>query len=100
MLRFLFCSSLYIIIYHLFLIINIGYAKEVEIYETPTLLNTYGMPGSIDNPTAEVFPEGQFSVSSSIFGGTIRTNLSFQIALIGIRNWVLYLWLTFFIYIT
>ena len=38
----------------------------------------YGMPGSIDTPTAEVFPEGQFSVSSSIFGGTIRTNLSFQ----------------------
>ncbi len=37
------------------------------------------MPGSIDTPTAEVFPEGQFSVSSSIFGGTIRTNLSFQI---------------------
>ena len=41
--------------------------------------NTYGMPGSIDTPTAEVFPEGQFSVSSSVFGGTIRTNLSFQI---------------------
>ena len=37
------------------------------------------MPGSIDNPTAEVFPEGQISVSSSIFGGTIRTNLSFQV---------------------
>ena len=37
------------------------------------------MPGSIDTPTAEVFPEGQFSVSSSIFGGTIRTNLSFQV---------------------
>ena len=43
------------------------------------MLNTYGMPGTIDNPTAEAFPEGQFSVSSSVFGGTIRTNLSFQI---------------------
>ncbi len=43
------------------------------------MLNTYGMPGSIDTPTAEAFPEGQFSVSSSIFGGTIRTNLSFQV---------------------
>ena len=43
------------------------------------MLNTYGMPGSIDTPSAEVFPEGQFSVSSSIFGGTIRTNLSFQV---------------------
>ncbi len=79
MLKFLFCSFLYILVYHLSLIINIAYAKEIEIYETPTLLNTYGMPGSIDNPTAEVFPEGQFSVSSSVFGGTIRTNLSFQI---------------------
>ena len=37
------------------------------------------MPGTIDNPTAESFPDGQFSVSSSVFGGTIRTNLSFQI---------------------
>ena len=43
------------------------------------MLNTYGMPGNIDTPTAEVFPEGQFSVSSSVFGGTIRTTLSFQI---------------------
>ncbi len=43
------------------------------------MLNTYGMPGSIDTPTAEVFPEGQFSVASSIFGGTIRSNLSFQV---------------------
>ena len=58
--------------------INAGNAGE-EIYETPKILNTYGMPGSIDTPTAEVFPEGQFSVSSSIFGGTIRTNLSFQV---------------------
>ncbi len=58
---------------------NIGSAKEKELFETPKKLNTYGMPGTIDNPTADVFPEGQFSVSSSIFGGTIRTNLSFQV---------------------
>ena len=38
------------------------------------------MPGTIDTPTAEAFPEGQFTVSSSVFGGTIRTNLSFQIS--------------------
>ncbi|MDC3107619.1 YjbH domain-containing protein [Paracoccaceae bacterium] len=43
------------------------------------MLNTFGMPGSIDTPSAEAFPEGQFSTSSSIFGGTIRTNLSFQV---------------------
>ena len=44
------------------------------------MLNNYGMPGTIDSPTAEAFPEGQFTVSSSVFGGTIRTNLSFQIS--------------------
>ena len=44
------------------------------------MLNSFGMPGNIDTPTAEVFPRGQFSVSSSMFGGTIRTNLSFQIS--------------------
>ena len=44
------------------------------------MLNSFGMPGNIDTPTAEVFPRGQFSVSSSVFGGTIRTNLSFQIS--------------------
>ena len=59
--------------------INANIAAETRFYETPRILNTYGMPGSIDTPTAEVFPEGQFSVSSSVFGGTIRTNLSFQI---------------------
>ncbi len=42
------------------------------------MLNTYGMPGNIDTPIARAFPEGQFAISSSIFGGTIRTNLSFQ----------------------
>ena len=42
--------------------------------------NNYGMPGAIDNPTAEAFPDGQFSFSSSVFGGTVRTNLSFQIS--------------------
>ncbi len=56
-----------------------GNAAETGVFETPRMLNTYGMPGSIDTPTAESFPEGQFSVSSSIFGGTIRTNLSFQV---------------------
>ena len=44
------------------------------------MLNNYGMPGTIDSPTAEAFPEGQFTVSSTMFGGTIRTNLSFQIS--------------------
>ena len=38
------------------------------------------MPGEIDLPIAQDLPDGQFSVSSSIFGGTIRFNLSFQIS--------------------
>ena len=63
----------------LLITLTIGNAKGKEVFETPRMLNTYGMPGSIDTPTAEAFPEGQFSASSSIFGGTIRTNLSFQI---------------------
>ncbi len=60
--------------------INAIYATENKVFESPTVLNNYGMPGTIDNPTAEAFPEGQFSVSTSVFGGTIRTNLSFQIS--------------------
>ena len=60
--------------------INAIQAAENKRFENPNMLNYYGMPGTIDNPTAEAFPEGQFAVSSSVFGGTIRTNLSFQIS--------------------
>ena len=79
MLRFLFGNSINFLISFLLINLSIGNTTEKEVFETPRMLNTYGMPGGIDNPTAEAFPEGQFSVSSSIFGGTIRTNLSFQI---------------------
>ena len=48
-------------------------------FENTSLLNSFGMPGEIDLPSAIILPEGQFSVSSSAFGGTIRVNLSFQI---------------------
>ena len=37
--------------------VNISTAKEKEVFETPKRLNTYGMPGTIDNPSAEAFPE-------------------------------------------
>ena len=37
------------------------------------------MPGEIDLPSAINLPDGQYSISSSAFGGTIRVNLSFQI---------------------
>ncbi len=77
--RYVFPYSLIFLIFLVLININSSDAKETRSFETPEILNTYGMPGSIDNPTAESFPEGQFSVSSSIFGGTIRSNLSFQI---------------------
>ena len=73
MLNNLLVKSLSLLIYFLLVNVNTSTAKENEVFETPKKLNTYGMPGSIDTPTAEVFPEGQFSVSSSIFGGTINT---------------------------
>ena len=79
MLRLLFSNFLNTLIFFFLISLNAGNASEKEIFETPRILNTYGMPGAIDNPTAEAFPEGQFSVSSSTFGGTIRTNLSFQV---------------------
>ena len=50
-----------------------------EKFEDTTSLNNFGMPGEIDLPSAKNLPDGQFSVSSSVFGGTIRVNLSFQI---------------------
>ena len=60
---------------------NFGLAKSLKAneYEHIASLNMYGMPGEIDLPSAKNLPDGQFSVSSSVFGGTIRVNLSFQI---------------------
>ena len=52
---------------------------EANQFEDASLLNSYGMPGTIDLPSAINLPDGQFSVSSTAFGGTIRVNLSFQI---------------------
>ena len=53
------------------------HAGEFENIES---LNNFGMPGEIDLPAAVNIPDGQFSVSSSTFGGTIRFQLSFQIS--------------------
>ena len=53
---------------------------HAEVFEDTGSLNKYGMPGEIDLPIAQDLPDGQFSVSSSLFGGTIRVNLSFQIS--------------------
>ena len=48
-------------------------------FEDTISLNSFGMPGDIDLPSATSLPDGQFSTSLSAFGGTIRVNLSFQI---------------------
>lgn len=42
--------------------------------------NSYGAPGLIELPTAEVFPDGQLTGTVSAFQGSIRGTLSFQIA--------------------
>ncbi len=55
------------------------YLEKFNVYESTDILNNFGMPGSLDTPTAQSFPDGQFSISSSVFGGSIRVNLSFQI---------------------
>ncbi|MFD2173173.1 YjbH domain-containing protein [Rhodobacter lacus] len=45
-----------------------------------TSRNTYGMPGVVDLPSAEVFPDGELGVSiTAIGGGTFRNTLTFQI---------------------
>ena len=79
MLRSLLCKPFKFIGIFLLFGANLSDASERR-YETPKMHNNYGMPGAIDNPTAEAFPDGQFSFSSSVFGGTVRTNLSFQIS--------------------
>ena len=52
---------------------------EANEFEDTISLNMYGMPGKIELPSATNLPDGQFSVSSTAFGGTIRVNLSFQV---------------------
>ena len=65
----------------IFLAFNFEFAKSLKAneFEDTASLNMYGMPGEIDLPSAKNLPDGQFSVSSSMFAGTIRVNLSFQI---------------------
>jgi len=48
--------------------------------QTETWVNTYGLSGGlIDMPTAEVGPDGRLITTISHFGGTTKTNLSFQL---------------------
>ena len=76
----LFSFTLSFVFYFIPFSTNKPLADQKSSFEKPRMLNNYGMPGSIDTPTAEAFPDGQFSISNSIFAGTIRTNLSFQVS--------------------
>tara|TARA_B100000989_G_scaffold86459_2_gene62210 strand:+ start:1782 stop:3890 length:2109 start_codon:yes stop_codon:yes gene_type:complete len=62
-------------------IINFNLTQKIiaSEFEDTISMNSFGMPGDIDLPSATNLPDGQFSVSSSAFGGTIRVNLSFQV---------------------
>ena len=40
--------------------------------------NLFGMTGLIDTPTADMQPDGQVSLTSSYFGGNLRTTLGVQ----------------------
>ena len=53
---------------------------NAEEFVDTSSLNSFGLPGYIDLPMAQNLPDGQYSMSSSAFGGTIRVNLSFQIS--------------------
>lgn len=58
-------------------------------------LNFYGSPGLMDMPTAQMLPDGQFTIGYSYFGGQQRLTASFQalpwlsasFRYNGIRNW-------------
>lgn len=45
----------------------------------PQTLSTYGSPGLIDMPTAEVLPDGHLAVTTSHFGKVQRNTLVFQV---------------------
>lgn len=44
----------------------------------PPSLNFFGSPGTLDMPSADMLPDGQFATSYSWFGGQGRLNMSFQ----------------------
>ena len=74
-LRYLVLSSLTIVLFNFELIKPL----EANEFEDTASLNMYGMPGIIELPSATNLPDGQMSISSTVFGGTIRVNLSFQV---------------------
>ena len=51
-----------------------------SIWATAQTLGTYGTPGIIDMPTAEVMPDGEMAFTSSGFGPAWRNTGVFQFA--------------------
>ena len=55
-----------------------GLSSEEPLPPDPPSLNLYGMTGLIDMPSAEMQPDGQFSITSSYFGGYLRNTIAVQ----------------------
>ena len=54
-------------------------AQGIEPGLAPTGYTTYGTPGLVELPTAESAPEGELAASLSLFGGTERGTVTFQV---------------------
>jgi len=57
---------------------GVGVAFSDEVYPASTL-NTFGLPGLVEMPTADVLPNGQLSATVSHFAGITRNTVTFQI---------------------
>ena len=68
-LRYLVLSSLTFILFNLELIKPL----EANEFNDTASLNMYGMPGIIELPSATNLPDGQMSISSTVFAGTADT---------------------------
>ena len=52
----------------------------MSIWAAAQTLGTYGTPGIIDMPTAEVLPDGELAFTASAFGPAWRNTMVFQMA--------------------
>ena len=59
-------------------LVTAGSLCLASIWATAQTLGTYGTPGIIDMPTAEVMPDGEMALTSSGFGPAWRNTMAFQ----------------------